>query len=179
MMLRRDFLKAVAIGATGAPLLTPFESRAETVIPNVLWLERAGEEATIDFSTESGKKQVAWMLRDVKANVVGTPDVRLLQLLSWMQAWLAGYGHHVRFDVHSGLRTPATNSSIEGAAQASLHLPDGRGVFRAVDFSTRTITGEYLGRLAYLARQGGVGFYTNSDFTHNDVGNVRAWRYRR
>ncbi|MNT95801.1 hypothetical protein D3C72_2377530 [compost metagenome] len=53
------------------------------------------------------------------------------------------------------------------------------GVFRAVDFSTREISAEYLGRLAYLARQGGVGFYTQRDFVHNDVDErVRTWRAR-
>jgi uncharacterized protein YcbK (DUF882 family) len=49
-------------------------------------------------------------------------------------------------------------------------------VFRAGDLSTPSIPSEYMGRLAYLSQQGGVGFYTR-DFIHTDVrGRVVAWR---
>ena len=181
-MLRRDFLKAMAIGAAAAPLIVPRDLFAQVAkngsaqVPAVLWLKRGQYEARLDYATEQGYRYVCWFLRDVQANVIGIPDWRLLQLLSWMQAWLAGYGHHVSFNIHSGLRTPITNNRTENAAQRSMHLPDRNGVFRAVDYSTKAITGDYLSRLADLARQGGVGFYTHQNFTHNDVGSVRHWR---
>jgi uncharacterized protein YcbK (DUF882 family) len=127
------------------------------------------------FATDEGFRAIAWMMRDVRAGVTGTPDWRLLQQWSWMQAWLAAYGHHARFDIHSGLRTRETNDFYEGAL-ASYHLPDQRMVFRAGDFSTPSIPSEYMGRLAYLSQQGGVGFYAR-DFIHTDVrGRVVAWR---
>jgi uncharacterized protein YcbK (DUF882 family) len=40
------------------------------------------------------------------------------------------------------------------------------------------ISTEYLGRLAALAHQGGVGFYTDrpQGFVHIDDGRIRYWR---
>ncbi len=181
-MLRRDFLKATLLATSVAPILLPGDLFAQTInqpnrqVPSVLWVKRDGQEARVDYATPEGYQTIVWLLRDVRANKTGHPDFRLLQLLSWMQAWLAAYGHHVRFDLHSGLRTPATNKKIEGAAQASFHLPDATGMFRATDFSTTTINSEYMGRLAYLARQGGVGFYAAKNFTHVDTGGMRHWR---
>lgn len=94
-----------------------------------------------------------------------------------MQAWLAAYGHHVLFNVHSGLRTKSTNDYFEGAL-SSYHLPDERMVFRAGDLDCPSIPSEYIGRLAFLSQQGGVGFYVRN-FTHTDVrGRVTYWRSR-
>jgi uncharacterized protein YcbK (DUF882 family) len=191
-MLRRDFLKSMLIGGACAPLLTPQQLFAQTssdnsntTVPTVLWARRGKEEFQVDYSTDEGYKKIAWLLRDVQGgNIVGYPDYRLLQLDSWMQAWLAAYGYHVCFNIHSGLRTPKTNKRIERAAQASWHLPDDRMMFRANDFSVKEISSEYMGRLAALAQQGGVGFYSNDNFTHADTGdliskktgNPRYWR---
>lgn len=181
-MLRRDFLKATLAATTIAPILMPCDLFAQSinqptqVVPTILWAKRGNDEAQVDYATPEGYRTITWLLRDIRANQSGHPDFRLLQLLSWMQAWLSAYGHHTRFDLHSGLRTAETNRKIEGAAQASFHLPDARGMFRAADFSTATISNEYMGRLAYLAHQGGVGFYAAKHFTHVDTGGLRHWR---
>ena len=179
MIGRREFCKAFALAASIAPLVSPTRANAAdaSAVPTLLWVRRGSDEATIDYSTDEGFRAIAWMMRDVRAGVVGIPDWRLLQQWSWMQAWLAAYGHHARFDIHSGLRTKATNDYYEGKL-ASYHLPDDRMVFRAGDFSTPSVPSEYIGRLAYLSQQGGVGFYTRN-FTHTDVrGRVVAWRSR-
>jgi len=178
MMLRRDFLKAMSLATAIAPSVSVGQVFAhEVAVPSVLWLRRGGDEARVDYATEQGYRYVTYLLRDVQARFVGTPDPRLLQLLAWQQAWLAAYGYVMPFKVHSGCRTNSTNSR-EGGVQNSQHLPDEAGVFRAVDFSTKEVSAEYMGRLAYLAQQGGVGFYNADGFVHNDVGRVRTWRGR-
>jgi uncharacterized protein YcbK (DUF882 family) len=177
MIGRRDFCKAFAAAAALAPLVSPAKASVEASqgVPTLLWVRRGRDEAKVDYSTDEGFREIAWMLRDVKAGVVGTPAWALLQQWSWMQAWLAAYGTHARFDIHSGLRTKATNDYYEGAL-ASYHLPDSNMVFRAGDFSSPSVSSEYMGRLAYLSQQGGVGFYTRN-FTHTDVrGRLVFWR---
>lgn len=177
-MLRRDFVKAITIAAGIAPGVNLSQVFAQEVaIPDVLWIRRGSDEARVNFSTAQGYSDVAYLLRDVQGRFVGRPHPRLLQLLAWQQAWLAAYGYVMPFKIHSGCRKASTNSR-EGGAQNSQHLPDDLGVFRAVDFSTKEISAEYLGRLAFLAQQGGVGFYNADDFVHNDVGRLRTWRGR-
>ncbi|MBI1834661.1 MAG: DUF882 domain-containing protein [Burkholderiales bacterium] len=139
--------------------------------PTVLWLQRGSDQVKFDYNTEQGYRIAAYLLRDIQAGKMAKPDWRMLQTLSWMQTWLALHGHHVVFEVLSGLRTPATNSRTENAAQNSMHLPDQQGIFRAVDFKTKSIPSSYLGQVAARLKQGGVGFYTR-DFLHLDTGNL-------
>ena len=53
-----------------------------------------------------------------------------------------------------------------------------QGYFHAMDIHMNGVSAEYLGRLAALAHQGGVGFYTHrsQEFVHIDDGRVRYWR---
>jgi uncharacterized protein YcbK (DUF882 family) len=188
-MLRRDYLKAmlkgtalVSSGMSGslfAKGVKPTVTAAGQVVPTTLWVGRHGQQSLIDYSTTDGWNAISWYLRDTHANQAGIPHEKLLQLLSWMQAWLAAYGYHVRFDIHSGLRTKATNNRTENASRTSYHLPDWQNVFRAVDFSTSSIPANYIGRLGAYANQGGVGFYPNAQFTHLDTGPTgRTWTRR-
>ncbi|TDF55929.1 D-Ala-D-Ala carboxypeptidase family metallohydrolase [Cupriavidus sp. L7L] len=176
-MLRRDFLRATVAAAAIAPCVGVREALGqEAPMPSVLWLRRGKDQARIDFATQEGYNAAAYLLRDAQANFVGRPHPALLRLLAWEQAWLAAYGYTIPFLIHSGCRLASTNSR-EGGALNSRHLPNDMGVFRAVDFSTREISAEYLGRLAYVASQGGVGFYSQRGFVHNDVDSrIRTWR---
>lgn len=171
-MLRRDFLKLVVAGAATAVTAPVFSND----FPLVLWAKRGKDQARVDCSTPEGHSALCYLLRDVRANVKGHPHPALVRLLCWEQAWLAAYGVHAPFVFTSGLRMPATNASTEGAAQASHHLPDENYVFRAVDMHSPVVSTDYLSRLAYLARQGGIGIYTSKNFLHQDVGRVRVWR---
>lgn len=177
-MDRRSFLRLVGAAAAGAVVTVPTAS-ATSDFPLVLWATRAGEEFHLDYGTAEGQRALAWLLRDVRAGVVGVPDYDLVRLLCWMQAWLAAYQVHARFDFTSGLRTNITNDKTEGAARLSEHLPDTRNVFRASDLHTPSVSAEYLGRLAALAGQGGVGFYNDQGFIHVDRGRQRFWRGHR
>lgn len=173
-MNKREFLKLMGLATTG--MACHMSARAQQtqsvyVPPNLLWLRRANEQMQINYSTTEGYRALQYFLRDVRANRVGHPDFRLVQTLSWIQAWLALYGHHVCFNVLSGLRTFATNSTTEGAAQNSLHLPDERGMFKAIDYRAPGIPSNYLAQVTARLQQGGVGFYQR-DFLHTDTGAV-------
>lgn len=153
-------------------------------VQTLLWVRREKDEYQLDYMGDKGSKMIAWLLRDVKANRQGVPDIRLLHTLSWIQTWLALHGHHACIDILSGMRMPSTNAALEGAAQGSWHQPNASGVFRAVDMRIKSISSIYVGKLAYLMHQGGVGFY-DRDFIHVDTGNLfgkhgtqRVWRHK-
>ena len=96
-----------------------------------------------------------------------------LHMLSWLNMWLAGHWSFRPIIAHSGLRLASTNALLENAVQNSLHLPDGRMVFRAVDCHIEGIPTRTLGDLAYAPAAGGVGVYPAH--IHVDDGAVRRW----
>ncbi|TAL63607.1 MAG: DUF882 domain-containing protein [Burkholderiaceae bacterium] len=119
-----------------------------------------------------GYLAICRMLRDTHEDRAATIDVRLLNLLRGMTAWLAAaYGISEPYQVNSGFRTLTTNAATEGAARNSFHT---KGM--AVDGIVPGLSPEYLGRLIATFRAGGVGFYINKQhFVHSDVGRVRFW----
>jgi hypothetical protein len=175
-MNRRSFFKCVAAGcaawAVGAEALADGENP-----PRALWLARGRESGLLDIAAERDYQAACWLLRDTLRGREALASMRLLQTAAWMQAFLALYQVHRPFVVHSGFRTRYTNE-LAGGAKASLHMLDPQGYFHAMDIHMAGISPEYLGRLAALARQGGVGFYTDRDngFVHIDDGRVRYWR---
>jgi hypothetical protein len=174
-MLRRDFLKLAALGVAG---LIPTRLTLGAESPRVLWLERDRRSWRLDLASQADYRAVCWILRDTAAGgLEALASPRLLLTAAWMQAFLAVYGVHRPFHVHSGFRTRATNTAC-GGARASQHLRDAAGYFHAIDIHMDGIPNEYLGRLAALAHQGGVGFYENRTrgFVHVDDGRVRYWR---
>lgn len=141
-----------------------------------LWMSRGKESYYFDAMTPQGYEVARYLLRDIQAGGVrGNPDPWLLRALAQMQVWWAQYGYHVRFDVTSGLRTPKTNNSVEGAARASLHLPQRNWVFRAVDFRPGRVDPMLAARWARYAGIGGIGIYLDRDFLHVDTGRARNW----
>ncbi len=171
---RRDFLKLAAASALCAPLPCLSEQSQQ---PRALWLQRGPEWGLIDIESEESRRQACWLLRDTLASRTALASTRLLQTAAWMQAFLAAYQVHRPFVVHSGFRTRLTNEAC-GGAKASLHMQDGSGYFHAMDIHMDVIPVDYLGRLAALAHQGGVGFYADRPrgFVHIDDGRVRVWR---
>lgn len=116
---------------------------------------------------------VCRILRDVNAGVVAHIDVELMDLMFAIQSWLVSWGIDIPMQINSGYRTERTNSAIEGAARASLHVQG-----RAADIRMSGIPSDYLGRLAAIFGVGGVGFYAQRHFTHIDTGSVRYWKGR-
>jgi uncharacterized protein YcbK (DUF882 family) len=175
---RREFFKRVAAGATLAAILEPQAVLANaSPPPRTLWLKREREGGFLDIESARDYRAACWLLRDVRTEREALASLRLLRTAAWMQAFLALYQVHRPFIVHSGYRTRWTNEAV-GGARASLHLADPAGYFHAMDIHMEGIAPEYLGRLAALARQGGVGFYTDrkQGFVHIDDGRVRYWR---
>ena len=176
-MNRRDFLRVMLAGGTACATGWPGLAVGENQPPRALWLRRDKEWALLDIESERDYRMACWLLRDVRKGQTAAASMRLLQTAAWMQAFLALYQVHRPFEVHSGFRTRFTNEMV-GGARASLHMLDPQGYFHAMDIHMEGITPDYLGRLAALARQGGVGFYTDrvNGFVHIDDGRVRYWR---
>ena len=121
----------------------------------------------------TGYGQVCWLMRDLKANTHHPIDVRVLDLLCAMQAWVGHYGFTKPFVVSSGYRTQRTNERLEGAARNSMHLYG-----KAVDLIFPDLPVSYLGQLAQHYSAGGVGFYPSRGFVHVDTGRLRTWGAR-
>lgn len=171
-MNRRNFLLSFAGIALGGHANAIIQSNPYALV----YLRRGDDQGWVHLDTAAGYQSFRYALRDVKTGKIGYPPRVLGNILSWMQSYLRLCGHEAPIVVTSGLRSPATNYKTEGAARDSLHLPDAAGVFKAVDIKIPGIPGEYVGRLAAFARQGGVGFYGDGGHTHIDTGSVRYWR---
>ncbi|MFZ6048505.1 YcbK family protein [Pseudomonas sp. CR3202] len=144
-----------------------------------LRLERpaAGEIATFCYFRKgkgwdlTGYRKGCHILRDVQYKSTVKINVRLLDLLFLIQAWLRINKLPTRILINSGYRTPQHNATLEGAARNSLHM---RGM--AADIRIPGVSVERLGKLVRGIGAGGVGFYPSKGFIHVDVGRVRTWR---
>jgi len=173
-MNRRQFLAA----ASSVSLAAHFGKLAwatQTPSYTLLDIQRGSDRFQIDFSTPDGFRTVAWMLRDVRANRVGVPNVEMLQLAAWAQVVLAEHHAYTVFEVTSGLRTHHTNSTTEGAARNSRHLPDEHGQFYAMDIKPLGVNIDQLAKILQYPAFGGVGVYRSH--VHFDIrDHATRWR---
>lgn len=170
-----DDQEDLTFNGTGLVEVKPKQEMHKKPISHPLWLRRSDEAYRIDVATAYGYRVAQWALRDIQANRIGMPDIRLLIALSRAQVALASLSLHSRFDITSGLRTPETNNKTEGAALASLHLPDRNKVFRATDFRARGFDAKFTAKLMGMVGMGGIGLYWQRDFVHADTGRSRKW----
>jgi uncharacterized protein YcbK (DUF882 family) len=168
-MTRRKFLLASGQAAAGASVVfSSLTSGKPFVQPTLLDLQRAGERFQIDISTREGYQTAAWVLRDIRAgNKTGFPNIEMLQLAAWAQAVLAEHYQYTVFEVTSGLRTPGTNSAIEGAARNSRHLPDSNQQFFAMDIKPIGAKIDQVTKILQHPAFGGVGTYNTH--VHFDI----------
>jgi uncharacterized protein YcbK (DUF882 family) len=114
---------------------------------------------------------ISVFMRDWRLNRARHVDPRLIDLIAYIHA---ASGTTEPILLLSGYRTPETNASLRArgteTATNSLHLEGMAADLRIQGVSTRWIRDAGL----YL-RQGGVGYYPGSDFTHIDTGPVRRW----
>ena len=174
---RRQFLKL----ATGAAVvaISPTAFAAPRIPPpRALSFQHlhTGEHLDIVYWAEGryqagAMRHIDWLLRDFRTGQVHRIDPRLLDLLTSMRQRLRT---PAPFQVISGYRSPSTNAMLfratEGVAQHSLHLEG-----KAIDIR---VPGTHLAtvhRVAVSLREGGVGYYPESDFVHVDTGRVRYW----
>jgi len=118
-------------------------------------------------------KQINWILRDYRRNVVKPIDLELLDLLYELDQRLET---RQPFHIICGYRTPATNEYLRehssGVAKHSMHMQA-----KAVDIRIPGCRLSALQRAALALHEGGVGIYPVSDFVHVDVGRVRQWSF--
>lgn len=145
--------------------------------PRQIYLHRTqtGENARIVYFqdgklNEQGYRLACYLLRDVRQNEVINMDLRLLDLICAVQAWLNYYGFSGPIRVTSGYRTNKTNSGLEGAAKNSMHLYG-----KAIDFTVPGLSPAALAQIAAQFRAGGIGIYPSQNFIHLDTGGVRVW----
>lgn len=119
----------------------------------------------------NGYAAACHVLRDVRANKLFPMDPHLLDILCGLQRWAEFHGRATTVNVLSGFRTVATNASLEGAAQKSMHL-----VGRAADIVLEGLPSSVLGAMVKAFNvQGGTGIYVNRGFVHVDTGARRTW----
>jgi uncharacterized protein YcbK (DUF882 family) len=184
-MDRRLFLQAAVAIPTTSFLDVPVVGQDFWQRPRIIDLQRrdTGERYAMTYWQNgsldvAGYTKVCEVMRDAHVGEVVQIDLRLLDLMCATQAWVRFYGYNVPYVIHSGYRSPKTNKGIEGAAKDSKHMTG-----EAVDFTVPGLPSEYMGKLAHAflktdGQGGGVGFYTNSKFTHMDTGRgrERVWR---
>ena len=115
--------------------------------------------------------EVNHILRDFRTGEVRKIDIKLLDMLSRMHAWL---GAKHPYHVFSAYRTPETNAKLREAGTAaainSLHMAG-----MAIDIRLPHRKLHVLRRAAMSQHGGGVGYYPSRGFVHIDVGRVRYW----
>jgi uncharacterized protein YcbK (DUF882 family) len=178
-MLRRDFLKASFLAPALFTGVAPLVYGADFwSVPRALRLKRpATGEEVFEVYWQDGKfnwpgyLKICRLLRDVRADKAVQIDPVTLDIMYGVQGWLKYSKANTDLLINSGYRSPKTNAHTEGAAFDSLHVKA-----RAVDLTVPGVSSESVGRFGAWLRGGGVGFYTNKQFTHLDSGRLRSWR---
>jgi len=112
------------------------------------------------------------ILRDHRTDQIARIDLRLLDQLWWLNHRLDNKNS---LSIISGYRSPQTNAMLRrtgsgGVAKHSLHM-DGR----AIDIRIPGCDLKLLRKTAMSLKQGGVGYYPDSQFVHMDTGDIRYW----
>lgn len=115
--------------------------------------------------------EINYLLRDFRNGEIKEIDLGLLNLLHAITLRL---GTSKPIELISGYRSPVTNLMLHahssGVAKHSLHMEGMAADIRIPGHDLRE-----LYEVAVAMRGGGVGYYTQSDFVHVDVGRLRYW----
>ncbi len=180
---RRAFLfgGACAFALGAMPVLARAALTRNAPDRYLLFLERmdTGEYAAEPFTLDGktlywpGYKKLCAVLRDehvppemgfVQINV------RTIEALWAVQSYLRRDHIDEPIVVHSGYRSPQTNSQTEGAARLSYHMWG-----KAVDFHVSGVAlSDLAGICAACPIGGGVGYYPEG-WVHMDTGPRRSW----
>ena len=178
--VRRGLLKAgMAFALTGLgarPAFAAFEQGETAVRELAFYNLHTGESLKTAYWSEGdylpdALADINHILRDYRNDQVLPIEPRLLDLLHGLRNTLDTTRP---FQIISGYRSPATNTSLaanaDGVAKGSLHMQG-----KAIDLHLEGIPLDELRRAAIALRGGGVGYYPNSNFVHVDIGRVRSW----
>jgi uncharacterized protein YcbK (DUF882 family) len=118
--------------------------------------------------------QLDYFLRDHRTGDVHHFDPRLFDLLYDLTNSVQDANGEI--DVICGYRTPWSNEFLRkrsphsGVAQQSLHMQA-----EAIDIRLPGVPTSELRDAALRLQRGGVGYYSEANFLHVDVGRVRRW----
>ena len=174
---RRGFLTSIAAMAITLTAPRAFASILPAADRELSFYNtHTGEKLTATFWSDGkylddGVEEISWLLRDHRAGIASSVDMKLLDLLYQLQAKV---GHKGELHVISGYRSPATNNTLSkhtsGVARRSYHM-----LGQAIDVRLPGFDTAQLQKAAISLKGGGVGYYASSDFVHLDVGRVRHW----
>lgn len=144
-----------------------------------LELERpqSGEKATFCYYRKGegwdrrGYNIACTLLRDVVSKKTVAIDLKLIDLIFIISAYLRIKQLPGKVLINSGYRTAEFNSKLEGAALNSMHVQA-----KAADIRIPGVPAEQMAKLAKAIGVGGVGVYQLKNFLHIDTGVVRTWR---
>ncbi|MDO9208473.1 MAG: DUF882 domain-containing protein [Sulfuricurvum sp.] len=175
---RRSFLKIAGIAS--AVSLFPSIVLGKTDVPYKkslsLYNIHTGENLTTTFWADGAYipealVDINHILRDYRTDAATEMDIELFDLLYSIRSSLDS---SKPFHVISGYRSPKTNamlnSNSSGVAKKSLHMEG-----KAIDINLPGRNLAELKKIAMNLKQGGVGYYPESNFVHVDVGRVRSW----
>lgn len=120
---------------------------------------------------EEALAQINHFLRDFRTGDAASVDPATLDIVYTVRQ-RAGFEGEVH--IVSAYRSEKTNEMLRaqgsGVAKKSQHL-----LGKAIDFRLPGIDTARLRDIALSLKQGGVGYYRESDFIHVDSGRVRRW----
>ncbi len=158
---RRAFAQSIII--TPERTLSLYNLHTGETLKTTYWME--GEYIPESLS------DINHLLRDFRNGEIKPIDPGLLDLL---HAITLGLGTSKAIQLVSGYRSPATNALLHahssGVAKHSLHMDGMAADIRIPGHDLRE-----LHKVAVAMHGGGVGYYSQSDFVHVDVGHVRYW----
>jgi uncharacterized protein YcbK (DUF882 family) len=115
--------------------------------------------------------EISHILRDHRTDDLYPMDPNLLNFLYQLQTTL---DTTKPIGIISGYRSPRTNAALRsrssGVARASKHM-----LGKAIDIRIERVSCRKIRDAAISLRQGGVGYYSRSNFVHLDTGNFRYW----
>lgn len=177
-MNRRNFMKVATMASLVS--LFPNSAFANSKAPYKRSLSfyniHTGEKLDTTFWAEGSYIPEALadmnhILRDHRTDKAAEIDTGLFDLLHSLRTNLDS---NSPFHIISGYRSPATNAMLRshssGVAKKSLHMAG-----KAIDINLPGRSLAELKKVAVNLKQGGVGYYPDSNFVHVDVGRVRHW----
>lgn len=173
-MNRRHFL-GLTLSAAAMPALAGKRSRQPRILS--FYHSHTGEEIEVayrigDYYQRDALQELNAFMRDFRTDDVAVLDPKLFDLLYDINRRL-GYSRPV--EILSAYRSPRTNAMLRRTsrrvAKNSLHMHG-----KAVDIRFPDISARRVRDSAVALRQGGVGYYSGSNFVHIDTGAFRYWK---
>jgi uncharacterized protein YcbK (DUF882 family) len=174
---RRKFVKTSLQLCVGFALSSPLSVLCGSVAhrPLSFYHTHTGERFALEFgdigSGTSTLPELNTFLRDFRTGEEYAIDPDLFKTLFAIQQMS---DHRGDIEIISGYRSPKTNNKLRsksnGVAKKSLHM---KGM--ALDIRFSALDSKSLRNIAVSVKNGGVGYYSKSNFVHIDTGRVRFW----